>query len=493
MRKLLVVIVLLGAVAAAAATPDPVEGKWYGMAGPDEDRVAIGLELKRDAKQELHAYLFQPVINFYGLDIGALKGENGTYEIPDYGMSLTLADGKLAGTWTSLKIPIEMKRTAQLPSEVPVPDLPKGPGPLWQVKLAAPIWAPVTTRDGVAYVGTTGGVFHAVNVKDGSVVWTFAAGRPMFGGAAVTSDAVYFVCDNGYLFKLERKSGKETWRYDLGDGRIPRVLPHQTVFEWDFKGPTPAVADDVVYVGAGDGSFHAVDAATGQRVWRFAPPEKTSTVRVAGVPQSSIGKIRDDAAVDGDRVFFGSFDGNLYALDRKTGNQLWATETHARVDGSPVVAGHELLVGNFGGVVLALNSDDGKALWKRIWWGSAQPSTATLYAGTAYIGASDLRRVTAFEPQSGRVLWRTDVYGWPWGKVVATDGFLYVGVAGGSPYDMRHVPSFTAINRRTGKIAWRYPVPESGFIYGFAVGPAIDGKVAVMGAVDGTLYAFPAS
>src|SRR5205085_923756 len=88
----------------------------------------------------------------------------------------------------------------------------------------------------------------------------------------------------------DARPAKETWRYDLGDGLVPRVLPHPTVFAWDFKGPKPALADGVVYVGAGDGSFHAVDATTGKRVWRFTPPAKTSTLDVVGESVSNVGK-----------------------------------------------------------------------------------------------------------------------------------------------------------------------------------------------------------
>ena len=44
------------------------------------------------------------------------------------------------------------------------------------------------------------------------------------GVPCVTDDAVYFACDNGYLVRLNRADGKEVWRYDLGDARVPRVL-----------------------------------------------------------------------------------------------------------------------------------------------------------------------------------------------------------------------------------------------------------------------------
>lgn len=481
------------AFGALADKADPIEGKWYGQVGFPEDRVDIGLDIRRDAHGELKAYLYQPVVNFYGFELpGVVKRAGENYDLKEYALSMHLRKDVLEGEFSSLKNPMTLHRSETFPSEVPVPDLPPGPDPLWQIKLAAPIYATAALSGGVGYVGTAGGIFHAIRLKDGSTLWTFSAGRPMFGEATVAGDAVYFVCDNGYLFKLNRETGKEVWRYDLGDGRLARVLPHPTVYEWDFKAPRPVVADGLVYVGSGDGSFHAVEEASGKQAWHFVPPAASSKVSVGGTDVEEQGKVRADAAVDGPRVFFGSFDGNVYALDRLTGAKLWQKDTRARVDSSPVVIGDKLIVGNYGGLLGAINKVDGSVAWRRIWWGSAVESTPVSGGDLAYIGASDLRRITCFEPNAGRVLWRTDVYGWAWGRPALTDRFIYMGVAGGSPYFIRHVPSLTALNRSTGKIAWRRPVPESDFVYGFTASPAVDAGVLVIGSLDGSLYAFPA-
>src|SRR5918998_1009181 len=83
-----------------AAAADAIEGKWYGMAGFPQDRVEIGFEFKRNEKQELKAYLYQPVMNFYGLELpGALKKEADKYVLEDVRMSLTFSEGKLSGTY----------------------------------------------------------------------------------------------------------------------------------------------------------------------------------------------------------------------------------------------------------------------------------------------------------------------------------------------------------------------------------------------------------
>ncbi|HEV2913002.1 MAG TPA: PQQ-binding-like beta-propeller repeat protein [Pyrinomonadaceae bacterium] len=478
-------------------TPDPVEGKWYGMAGFPQDRVEVGFEIKRNEKGEIKVYLYQPVINFYGLELpGVMVRDGEKYVLSEYAMTLTLSDEKLEGTFLGLNTPISLRRTDRLPAEVPVPDLPKGPGPKWQTKLGAgAIYAPAVVHEGVAYVGTTGGIFHAVSLRDGSIVWTFAAGRPMYGEALATADSLFFVCDNGYLFKLERKTGKEVWRYDLGDARVSRILPHQSVYHFDFRGPRPLLADGVIYIGSGDGSFHAVNASTGQRVWRFEPSHETRGARVTGPADfvQSQSKIRAGAALDGPRVVFGSLDQYVYSLERQTGKKVWEKNTQGVIDSAPVIVGDKLIIGNRNGLLAALNPATAEVLWRMVFWGSSVESEPAPADGLFYIGSSDLRRVTLIDPKDARVLWRTDVYGWAWGRPIVTDKMLYIGVAGGTPYDMRHLGSLAALDRKTGKLVWRWPMPEwpGSYMNGFVASPAIEGQTLVIGGVDGTLYAFP--
>ena len=53
---------------APSAEPD-ILGRWLGTAGFPTDRVEIGFEFKYNDKHELKAYLFQHLMNFYGLEI----------------------------------------------------------------------------------------------------------------------------------------------------------------------------------------------------------------------------------------------------------------------------------------------------------------------------------------------------------------------------------------------------------------------------------------
>ena len=491
--------------ARAAAPPDPIEGKWLGMAGFPQDRIEIGIEFKRNAAGELKAYLYEPVGNFYGLELpGKVERKDATYAIPDYGTTLTLRGDTLEGTYLPTNAPASLHRTRTLPSEVPIPALPAGPGPKWQARVGiAPIYAPAAVRDGLVYVGTTGGTFDAVRESDGSLVWMFAAGGPIYGGALVTDDHVFFVCDNGYLFKLDRRTGKEAWRYDLGGERAPRILPHPIVdtveprigeFDFEMTSPKPQLADGVLYVGSGDGSFHAIDAETGKRVWRFEAPEnKEPPEEVPWDPKGS-NKIRTDALVDGPRVVFGSFGHRLRALDRKSGTEIWQKNLQAEISSSPVLVDGKIILGSRGGMLYAFDPETGKVLWRMIFWGSAIESTAAPGEGSLfYIGASDLRRVSLIDALDGRVVWRTDVFGLPWARPAVAGKRVFASASGYEPYQMRHVGSFSALDAETGRILWRWTLPPTrSEVSGFGAPPVVDGSLVFVGGLDGNLYAFPA-
>jgi len=464
------------ALAADTAT-DPLEGRWLGTAGvPGREQIVVGLEFRRDEKGALKVYLTEPILNMFGTATSALERDGDKVVVPDFAMTLTQSGDRLEGTYPGPNSKVVLERSRTLPTPPTPPEVPKGPGPRWETRLNGQVFAAAAIADGVAYIGSTGGVFNALKASDGARLWAFAAGRPIYGEAQVDGDAVYFVCDNGYLFKLKRATGDEAWRYDLGDARVSRVLGHAAVHEWDWQAPKPVVAEGVVYVGAGDGSVHAVDAATGVARWR-------TTVA---------GRIRTTAAVDGTRVIVASTTGVVHALDRATGSVLWTHDTGAHVDTAPVAFDGKIVVGNRGFGLVALAADTGLRVWRTYFWGSWVESTPRVVDGVLYVGASDLRRVSAIDARDGSVLWRSDVFGWTWGTPLVTADRIYAGAAGGKPYFIDHVASFTVLDRRTGRIVERWPLPEAQGAYQWGIGGSLarDGDTIIATTLEGAVYGF---
>jgi outer membrane protein assembly factor BamB len=479
LRILAAGLLALGALTArsSAAEPDPAEGKWAGTAGSPGNQSPFGIEIKADGKGGVVGFLYLDIMNFFGEAMPPITREGNRYTVPAFGLALNLDGDRLVGTLG--KGPVSLARVDTLPKEPPLPtDLPTGPGPNWRTPLGAPIYAAPAVRDGIAYIGTAGGVLSAVKVADGSFVWTFSAGRPIMGEALVTENALFFVCDNGFLYRLDRSNGKEVWRYDLGDGRVSRILPHSVVYDYDHEAPMPVLADGVILVGSGDASFHAIDAATGERRWRI--PVK--------------GKVRSSALVAGPNVIFGTWEGELHAVDRTSGRDVWLKDLKAPITSTPAMIGGRLVVGSRGSALVGLAPETGEQIWAISFWGSWVESTAVAGEdGLGYVGSSDLRRVVSFDPKDGRIVWRTDVYGAPWGRPVVTDRYVYDGASAIVPYMTRHSGGLVALDRKTGKLAWRFPLtnPPGTLHYGFVGSPARAGDSLLIGGMDGALYAFP--
>jgi outer membrane protein assembly factor BamB len=468
---------LTAPLARSAEAVDPLEGKWVGTAGvPGKEQIVVGLEFRRDDKGVFRAYLSEPILNMYGAP-AKIERDGNKVVVPDFAMTLAVDGDRLEGTYPGPNSKAALKRSTTLPQRPALPDVPNGPGPRWETRLSGQVFATPAVADGVVYVGSTGGVFNALKAADGERVWAFAAGRPIYGEALVDGDSVYFVCDNGYLFKLERSSGKELWRYDLGDARVSRIVGHPVVYEWDWQSPRPAIAGGVVYVGAGDGSVHAVDAASGALRWRA----------------SVKGRVRTAAAVDGARLIVASTSGVVHALDRATGKELWEHDTGEHVDTSPVLYDGKVIVGNRGFGLIALDAATGERAWRTYFWGSWVESTPRVVDGVLYIGASDLRRVSAIDPRDGSIIWRTDVFGWSWGTPLVTADRIYVGAAGGKPYFIDHVASFTVLDRKTGRIVERWPLPEVGGAFQWGIGGSLvqSGDTVVATTLEGAVYGFP--
>src|SRR2546423_60069 len=76
------------------------------------------------------------------------------------------------------------------------------------------------------------------------------------------------------------------------------------------------------------------------------------------------GPVKSSAAIDQERVFIGSQDGNVYAFDFANGKQLWAFKTGSPVDSSPLVLKGKVFVGSSDGSLYALEAAAGKLAWK---------------------------------------------------------------------------------------------------------------------------------
>ena len=151
------------------------------------------------------------------------------------------------------------------------------------------------------------------------------------------------------------------WDYDLGNPQRGQEA-------------TPIVIDGVLYTAGTWGYVYAVDAATGRELWRYDPKPNYFYGR-----NPCCDLVNRGVAVWKGKVYVSSVDGRLHALDAATGKKIWETETFTdhtlpySSTGAPQIAGSLVIVGNSGsdmgrggvrGYTAAYDLDTGAFKWR---------------------------------------------------------------------------------------------------------------------------------
>jgi PQQ-dependent dehydrogenase (methanol/ethanol family) len=135
----------------------------------------------------------------------------------------------------------------------------------------------------------------------------------------------------------------------------------------DSMETTPIVVNGVMYVTTSFNHVYALNARTGEQIWHHKHNMGPITTYCCGPNNRGV-------AVSGDRVFMGTLDAKLVALDAKTGKQLWETQIADPELGysetmAPTVVNNKVLIGTNGGeygirgFVKAFDVATGELLW----------------------------------------------------------------------------------------------------------------------------------
>jgi outer membrane protein assembly factor BamB len=459
-----------------------IRGVWAGTLTHAGETEPFALEIEPGADGKVLLRMSVPVAHLDRAPIGrvAVEARGSEVRLGPFVLRYDRQAKTLSGTAPRDLVPLyDIPLTLRRAERFDVPARPAMEAPLaepvWTFEAGSPLWAGATLADGTVYAGGQDGQLHAVDARTGRRRWSFKAGGPIRTRATASGTALYFQADDGYLHALAAASGEERWRARVVEKPIERLPFDDPKSRYDRFGSDVAVASGRLFLGTHDGRVLALDPARGETLWEFASGDS-----VLAAP-----------AVDGGRVFFGSFDGHVYALEAASGKLLWKRDTRGPVVSTPAVAGDRLVVGNRSYDLVGLDARTGEPAWTRYIWFSWVESSAVVRDGLAYVGSSDAAAVYAFDARTGERRWKTDVFGWAWGQPAVTDARVYAGTASQKDYLAGHVGLVVAMDRATGRPVWRY-VGQAAAAgpYGFPGSPAVgEGRVFVTG-LDGRVYAF---
>ena len=292
--------------------------------------------------------------------------------------------------------------------------------------------------DGRLFLGTNHGLVIAVRASTGRVLWHRQFAGCVAASPAVGDGLVYV----GFMDPPPCRGNAPSFVAAL-DARTGKTV-------WRFQAgvveTSPLLAEGRVYFGSWDHRIYALNAKTGRLGWSFATGDRVK----AGV------------AFAGRTIFAGSYDGRVYALDAINGRLRWATEggTLGGLYATPSVAKGRVLVGSTNGRVYAFATSTGKLLWSTR-TGSYVYSPAALSDGTAYIGSYD-HRLYALSQATGQIRWAFDAAAPISGAPTVLDGLVYFSTCGScSSYESNPRARRTfALDTRTGRLVWQFPDGE---------------------------------
>ena len=225
---------------------------------------------------------------------------------------------------------------------------------------------------------------------------------------------------------------------------------------------TPIVVDGVIYLGSSWSNVFAFDAATGEQLWRYDPevPREWAINVCCGMVNRGV------AAWNG-KIFVGTLDGRLVAIDAATGEEVWDVYTIDRTQrysttGAVRVVKGRVLVGNSGGefgvrgYISAYDAETGELDWR---FYTVPGNPADGFENEAMEMAAKTWNGEWWKLGGGGTVWDAIVYD------PETD-LIFVGVGNGSPWnqalrspgggDNLFLASIVALDPDDGSYVWHY-------------------------------------
>lgn len=243
----------------------------------------------------------------------------------------------------------------------------------WKFRTGNVVHASPAIAEGVVYIGSWDSYFYAIDAKSGQERWRFKTGDDheianqvgIQSSAMIANGVVYFGCRDSNLYALDAGSGAKRWAYSnkgswvistpiAKDGTLYFATSDSGLFHavdaktgalkyslsfhhWPMFS-SPAIAGRNLYIGSHAGTLVAIDLDKHATAWTFstdgANHNAAALTKKDGDPDYgaafgdnfyddmvigvwkmlSVGAVLSSPVIERDMIYFGSTDGNLYAI-----------------------------------------------------------------------------------------------------------------------------------------------------------------------------------
>ena len=211
-------------------------------------------------------------------------------------------------------------------------------------------------KDWAQREGTTSTLTVGNDVLVGSVQWT-----ALYGNDAKTGKMLWNISDHGLRNRGASAAMHGSLLYIIAEknffileartGRI--IIRKQLPYNLDVTS-TPLLTEKEIIFGTANKGLVALDNQTLEEKWNC--PVEDALIFTAPYTRSFSGTIETSPVLAGNTVYVGASDGTVYAIDANTGNKLWKYKTGAPIFGTVAISGNALIVTDFGGNVYAFRT-----------------------------------------------------------------------------------------------------------------------------------------
>ena len=251
---------------------------------------------------------------------------------------------------------------------------------LWKLKTGAAVLGCPLIENNIVYIGASDHHFRAVDLETGKEIWSFAGlNGPVVSTPVLYKNDIIFGAWDTYLYSLNKTTGRLNWKWSNGSS-VRNYSPAACI---------PVVKDDIIYIVAPDRYLSAIDAISGQTIWRTNESAVRESIGISQDGKYVYGKTMTDTLVafatgrdaqkaawkinagfgyehapsmlteKNGNIFFGTRNGVVFSVDALQKKVLWAHKIdNSMVNTVNVPDGNSLVVSTMDGKVVLLKITD---------------------------------------------------------------------------------------------------------------------------------------
>jgi outer membrane protein assembly factor BamB len=315
---------------------------------------------------------------------------------------------------------------------------------VWRIDAHDTLEFPPSIGHGHVYLAQQRGRFYALSAKTSRVKW-FKRTRRCSASSPTVGRRLVYQAWMDFVPCPQSRSG--------ATGYLNAMDPKTGKERWRYRGApiesSPLLTRGRLYFGSWDHRVHAIDARTGRRLWSFHADDEVNT----------------SAAYWRGTVYIASDGGTLYALGALTGRLRWKAGSNSKFGSreffyaTPTLANGRVFIGNTDGTMYAYGARTGKLRWARP-LGSYVYAAAAVWHRTVYTGTYD-GKLYALSAATGDIRWKRRAPGAVHAAPTVMNGLVYFATCSScgsaASRSVKHGPDGTfALDARTGHLVWRF-------------------------------------